>query len=90
MIFRFMHRSWTDMKSCARISRLAEWYLHTQWKATVWQRQSARWHLVISLGVKIEHNVDPRDFFGSWHGAISYARFRQDRVRKSGNYFLTQ
>ena len=36
----------------------------------MWQRLSARWHLVTSLGVKIEHNVDPRDFFAAGWGNI--------------------
>ena len=36
----------------------------------VWQPQSARWHSETSLGVKIEHNVDPRDLFEPGFGDI--------------------
>ena len=44
-----------------------------------WQRLSARWPLATSMGVKIEHNVDPRDLLCTQALAISYARFRRTR-----------
>ena len=36
----------------------------------VLQQPFPRWHSVTKLGVKIEHNLDPRDFFAPGFGDI--------------------
>ena len=68
------------MTNSTRISRLERLYPLMHWIVNGIAAAVSKMAFGNALGVKIEHNLDPRDFFAPGFGDIMAWKFRQTKL----------